>query len=73
MQQKETIRIANNSIYNGDPGARQSVAKSFKPPKPKPVPNHCDKEAGNNKNVLAKIAGITPDIFNLSGKKLAGA
>ena len=36
-------------------------------------PNHEDKEAGKRRKVLAKIAGITPDIFNLSGKKLDGA
>ena len=36
-------------------------------------PNHDDSDAGKSKNVLANIAGITPDIFNFSGRKLDGA
>ena len=36
-------------------------------------PNHDDNEAGKSKNVLANIAGITPDILSFRGRKLDGA
>ena len=54
-------------MYNGWPGlsAREKLCRklsdSFSP-------NHVDREAGNNKKVLAKIAGITPAIFTLNVK-----
>ena len=59
-------------MYSGWPGFRYSE-NSCSPPSPSTLPNQDDKDAGNNRNVLAKIAGITPDIFSLSGRKLDGA
>ena len=59
-------------MYKGCPGFKYR-ANSCKPPKPSIFPNQEDRVAGNNKKVLANIAGITPDIFNFNGKKLEGA
>ena len=59
-------------MYSGCPGLRYSV-NSCNPPKPSILPNQEDKVAGNNKNVLANIAGITPDILSFKGRKLEGA
>tara|TARA_B100001027_G_scaffold44112_1_gene28513 strand:+ start:496 stop:675 length:180 start_codon:yes stop_codon:yes gene_type:complete len=59
-------------MYSGCPGFKYSE-NSCKPPNPSIFPNHEDKEAGKRRKVLAKIAGMTPDMFNFSGRKLDGA
>ena len=72
IKQKLIIKPAKTNMYNGWPGlsAREKLwrklSDSFSP-------NHVEREAGNNKKVLAKIAGITPAIFTLKGKWLVCA
>ena len=67
IKQNEIIKIENVRMYKGWPGfnAREIVCKN---PKDSAWPNHVESDAGNNRNVLAKIAGITPAIFTLNGK-----
>ena len=67
IKQNEMMRAENVSMYKGCPGfrAREIVCKK---PNDSASQNHVDSEAGNNKKVLAKIAGITPAIFTLNGK-----
>ena len=72
IKQNEIIKTEKVSIYKGWPGlrAKEIVCKN---PKDSACPNQVESEAGNNKNVLAKIAGITPAILTLNGKWLAWA
>ena len=67
IKQNEIIRTEKVSMYKGWPGlrAKEIVCKN---PKDSACPNQVESEAGNNKNVLAKIAGITPAILTLNGK-----
>ena len=71
-KQKLIINAANTKTYKGWPGfiANEKLCKKLKDSF---SPNQVDKEAGNNKKVLAKIAGITPAIFTLNGKWLVCA
>ena len=61
------IKPAKTSMYKGCPGfkANEKLCKKLKDSF---SPNHVDKDAGNNRKVLANIAGITPAIFTLKGK-----
>ena len=67
IKQNEIIRAENVRMYRGCPGlsANEIVCRN---PKDSACPNHVESEAGNNKKVLAKIAGITPAILTLKGR-----
>ena len=69
MKQKLIINPAKTRIYNGCPGLRANE-KLWRNPKDSYSPNQVDNEAGNSKNVLAKIVGITPAILTLNGRWL---
>ncbi len=66
------LLIENTNTYNGWPGLSARVS-DCKNPDGSPWPNHWVNDWGNNKKVLANIAGITPAIFTLKGKWLAVA
>ena len=65
MKQNEIIKVEKTSMYSGCPGFKASVRDCKNPD---PSPNHCVRDCGNNKKVLAKIAGITPTMFTLKGR-----
>ena len=67
IKQKEIMRAANTRIYKGCPGFKANEI-DCKNPRDSFCQSHVESDAGNNKNVLAKIAGITPAILTLNGK-----
>ena len=57
IKQNEIISAENVSMYKGCPGFNASEIVCKKP-NDSACPNQVESEAGNNKKVLAKIAGI---------------